>query len=251
MAGREPSATKWVPLCEALTWIAFRNAMSIEELRNAVEGDRPVSGESPEERLRGFFRGDKTYQPEAPGTGHFANRETGLQHLADAWQKLRDGVDSKTIMVRGRHTANYSLADAKLADAPVMTGSILATFSQFDVSTGGMRRKPEGTPRILWRDHPQSFERELESFVGDERSADGYLIVEGWRHELLSLFPAHSPAPIDRHQHTVNWCRSWIVEGKGTGMDLAWDAFKVEPGHAGLSRDNVFRPAWKEAKAGN
>ena len=52
------------------------------------------------------------------------------------------------------------------------------------------------------------------------------------------------------HSRVVEWCRDWIESGKGNGMDKAWIAFRDDPQHAGLSRDDAFRPAWKEAKTG-
>jgi hypothetical protein len=51
------------------------------------------------------------------------------------------------------------------------------------------------------------------------------------------------------HAEIVQWCRDWIVAGKGTGMDKAWPDFRDDPAHVALSRDDVFRPAWREAKA--
>jgi hypothetical protein len=46
----------------------------------------------------------------------------------------------------------------------------------------------------------------------------------------------------------VQWCRDWIAQGRGNGMDKAWDVFKTLPARKGLSRDDSFRPAWIEAK---
>lgn len=50
------------------------------------------------------------------------------------------------------------------------------------------------------------------------------------------------------HAEVVQWCVDWITAGKGNWMDTAWDKFKTDPKHAGLSRDHFFRPAWSEAK---
>lgn len=50
------------------------------------------------------------------------------------------------------------------------------------------------------------------------------------------------------HDDVVNWCRNWIAEGRGNGMDKAWLVFKTLPARRGLSRDDNFRPAWLEAK---
>lgn len=50
------------------------------------------------------------------------------------------------------------------------------------------------------------------------------------------------------YDEAVQWCVDWITNGKGNGMDKAWDEFKTDPKHKGLTRDDFFRPAWKEAK---
>jgi hypothetical protein len=64
---------------------------------------------------------------------------------------------------------------------------------------------------------------------------------------VKSQFPS-SPPERKSHDEIVEWCRAWIAAGKGSGMDKAWPYFKADPVHAGLSRDDVFRPAWQEAK---
>ena len=175
----------FVSLAEALTWIAFRDAMLPDHLRTQVEGHRPPITESPEERLRKFFSEENEDVPEVPGLGYFHDRQKGLDSLTEAWQQLRDDVARGDVNVRGRFTATYSLADARLADVEELTGSMLATFSQFDVSTGGMRRQPDGSPDIMWQNDPHSFEREFKSFGGDTRAAGGYLLVEVKRVGLL------------------------------------------------------------------
>jgi len=168
----------WVSLAEALTWIAFGDAMAQNDLREQVEGHRPSITDSPGERLRQFFEGDNEDAPQRPGLGHFHDRQTGLDRLALAWRQLRDAVDLGTVKVRGQFTPTYSRADACLADVAEMTGLLLATFSQFDVSTGGVRRQPEGSPDVLWQDDRHSFGREFVSFGDDDRAASGYFKVE-------------------------------------------------------------------------
>jgi hypothetical protein len=61
-------------------------------------------------------------------------------------------------------------------------------------------------------------------------------------------FGEHGQRPALSNDDIVKWCEEWISTGKGNGMDKAWGAFKSEPQHQGLSRDDCFRPAWKEAK---
>lgn len=50
------------------------------------------------------------------------------------------------------------------------------------------------------------------------------------------------------HEAAVQWCHRWMEDGNGSGMDKAWPAFRAEPAHHGLSRDDFFRPACLEAK---
>lgn len=68
------------------------------------------------------------------------------------------------------------------------------------------------------------------------------------RAEVLKNFP-EAPAARPSHGDVVTWCREWIESGNGTGMDKAWGEFHSIPKHKGLSRDDVFRPAWREAKS--
>jgi hypothetical protein len=70
------------------------------------------------------------------------------------------------------------------------------------------------------------------------------------RIELLSEFPKQNVSS-PPHQQVVEWCRSYIDAGKGKGMNKAWEVFRKDPKHQGLSRDDVFRPAWIEAKTKN
>lgn len=189
---REPINADWVSLSEALTWIAFRHAMTVEELRQAVEGEPPVIVERTEEwvkeSLRSFFANDDDPAPDVPGKGHFVNREAGLQQLTEAWSGLRHAVEQGTVAVRGQNSPTYRFDDAKVADVVDLTGLILATFSQLDLGTGGIRRQLNGSPDILWNGHTRSYDRELESFLIDARTADGYLFVEVCRADLMKVF---------------------------------------------------------------
>jgi hypothetical protein len=240
--------TTYVSLSEALTWIAFGDAMPLDELRAQVEGHRPPNTDSPEERLRKFFIEADDRAPEVPGFGYFHERQSGLARLTEAWCQLREAVDSGDIKVRGRFTSSYSFADARLADVDELTGAMLATLSQFDLSTGGVRRQPCGSPDVLWQDDPHSFEREYEAWGDDARAAGGYLMVEVERNGVIRCWPHPIKAARISHDQVVAWCRRWIEAGRGNGMDKAWKSFKAEPDHIGLSRDDVFRPAWNEAK---
>lgn len=74
-----------------------------------------------------------------------------------------------------------------------------------------------------------------------------YSLIQFARSDVLSVFPPTETARMS-HAEVVQWCEAWIAEGHGNGMDKAWAAFKMLPGAVGLSRDDSFRPAWREAK---
>ena len=71
------------------------------------------------------------------------------------------------------------------------------------------------------------------------------IAFDAWR----ATVPIQKPERLRlSHSEVVGWCKRWIESGNGNGMDKAWDDFKSDPTHAGLSRDDVFRPAWRTAK---
>lgn len=57
----------------------------------------------------------------------------------------------------------------------------------------------------------------------------------------------HQPCPFT-YDEVVAWCEAWIASGAAGSQNAAWDAFKVLPRRANRSRDDLFRPAWNEAK---
>lgn len=73
-------------------------------------------------------------------------------------------------------------------------------------------------------------------------------MVEVERDDIVRCWPRPTKQSCIPYSEVVAWCRRWIESGKGNGMDKAWKDFQAEPGHVGLSRDDVFRPAWKDAK---
>ena len=58
---------------------------------------------------------------------------------------------------------------------------------------------------------------------------------------------SHRVVPMSNNEVEA-WCRAWIASGKGNGMDMAWNDFKILPRAKGLSRDDAFRPAFKSVK---
>jgi hypothetical protein len=250
---REPSHCPFVSMTEAITWIAFGQAMTSEQLLRCVEGAQSSDPFYREQRLREFFRIADSQIPElpgfipaAPGTGHFVDRECGLRQLQKAWRQIRDAVELKTITVRGSFTKSYSLEKARLSMVSNLNGNTLATFPQFDVTTGGLRRQPEGYPSVMWRDHYQSFDREVDSFLSDPRSGDGYLLVEVWREDLMKAFPVAEPSQkVWSADDMAAW---WNAKGFTNGKE-ARDAFMKEDDTAGLSES--FATCWRDRHPGS
>lgn len=213
----EPADTPYVALSAALTWIAFRHALDASELRAAVVGVPVIDGRTNDERLRDFFSPDATEPAAYADHDHaaFHDREAGLARLEDAWVAVRAEVDRGCLEVRGRYTPAYSVSQAQLAVPEVLAGSRLAAFSQFDPSTGGIRRQPSGQPTVIWEGHPLAYEREWASAAGDDRAKDGYLMVEVRRDHLMAVFPPCA-APIDSTIAVTsttgaeNECRAWL-----------------------------------------
>ncbi|WP_408590046.1 hypothetical protein [Novosphingobium sp.] len=213
-----------VSLAECLTLLAFGDALTSEELRAQVEGERPPNAASAEDRLRAFFAEGCDGEPASVGKGHFVDRQTGLDELAEALFRLRLAVERGTMVVRGRYTSSYSAADAHLADVTEMTGSVLATYSQFDVSTGALRRQGEGMPSVIWRDDPLGFDREVDSFSGDARAADGYFFVEVAMEGLGALLESGRITGVPGGGHSTR-------KGEKDCVDWLAAAFEADPQH--------------------
>lgn len=71
---------------------------------------------------------------------------------------------------------------------------------------------------------------------------------EDWRRFIASVRMEIAAERRRSIEYVIDWCANWIGSGRGNGMDAAWTAFSANPGHEGLGRDHVFRPAWNKAK---
>jgi hypothetical protein len=118
-ATREPAADVSVPLPEALTWIAFGDAMPVGELREAIESQLSW--------FKGFQK-DK-------------------QRLEDALMKLMSAADEGKVSVEGTYCRDFR--SAKGRTVPI-SNRRLRDFNQFDPTTGALQRGPIGSPGILW-----------------------------------------------------------------------------------------------------
>lgn len=253
---KEPRKSAFITLSEALTWIAFNDAMTRDELRASIEGDQHPSPDSHEERLRKFFSTDDRYTPMGLAKGHFSDRARGIELMESAWQHLQDAADLTIIKARGRYTPKYSFAEARLADMTEFTGHQFRTFAQFDVSTGGIRRWPEGSPNILWQQHPDSFNREFTSFSGDAELRDGFLFIEVERAGIMCLAPSRKLARAPAVKTTKPPSRASIMakadEMKARGLDGRTIAKEMrhEPGFENVATTEVreiIKGRWKPA----
>jgi hypothetical protein len=186
-----------ISLPEALAWIAFRRAMTGDDLRRACEGEKAVIAERSdewfEEQLRAIFSSDGFFAPVVPGTGPFTDRNRGLELLAEALQKLIQGVECDRIELTAVYVPEWSAPDLSYPARVALAKEILRNFKQFDLSTGGLRRGPESeTTSIMWSHHDQATDRELDALIGNNQNGrDGYLDIKVCRADLMKCFPAH------------------------------------------------------------
>lgn len=86
------------------------------------------------------------------------------------------------------------------------------------------------------------------------RRVSGVTIAMSDHLRLMSdIGPATAAPPIEKSTYAdvVGWCRRYLAAGLGNDCDVAMAAFKLDPLYnPSFSRDDVFRPAWKEAKTG-
>lgn len=132
-----------------------------------------------------------------------------------------------------------------------LESALLLAIEQGRIATRG-RKTATGEYQplepIQWRG------RAISALSGAVRLITDGMQDEVWFHDiavnrtgLLLEFPEQNTrAP--SHQEVVEWCRRYIDTGMGNGMNKAWETFRKDPEHKGLSRDDVFRPAWNEAK---
>jgi hypothetical protein len=130
--------------------------------------------------------------------------------------------------------------------------SLLLAIEQGRVSTIGTK-SPNGPnvrlEAVEWRGGEiVSMDGTMQLTASGKPSAKWASNIGVNRQDLLHEFPPPSPAT-PTHRENVEWCCRFIKDGKGKGEGKAWPLFHADPNHAKLSRDFVFRPAWREAKS--
>jgi len=165
------------------------------------------------------------------------------------WAEFFSEENDADFIVRGQYHIALMACDAK---AKGLERSLFVAIEQGRVATVG-RRTPAGSLVALealeWRGGKASPIRgTIQLITAGEPSETCAYDIGVHREGLLIEFPPRRPS-MPTHGDVVEWCLVWIRSGNGNGEGNAWPAFTADPKHKGLTRDNVFRPAWKEAKA--
>lgn len=95
---------------------------------------------------------------------------------------------------------------------------------------------------------------------GDHRQIDHATIDDNYDGDHTTYYGIELREALDvsgyraGHKEVVAWCVDWLARqrsaGLRTGEKLAWPEFQAVARHVGLSRDDVFRPAFRDAKSG-
>lgn len=95
---------------------------------------------------------------------------------------------------------------------------------------------------------------------GDQRLADLSTIRDDYDGDHTTYYGIELREALDvsgyrsKHDEVVLWCVDWLARQRSAGLrageNLAWAEFKTIARHVGLSRDDVFRPAFRAAKSG-
>jgi len=166
--------------------------------------------------------------------------ETMSMYQALAWVSFRDPQKAKNAD-QGSTAADRLYSEEKMSSG---YHQLLQALKDKRIIAEGA--KPEGD----WEPIPSASWEDLLVAPSNPQHHSPYKRIRVSALDLLRCFPPSAVSPMT-HDEIVVWCRAWINEGKGNGMDRAWDAFKALPEAQGLSRDDVFRPAWRDAKTKN
>lgn len=212
VSAREPVKTSWVSLAQAASWVAFYVSLGGYELELIIDADETSALVDP----------------------RYSDLEQGLAALLDAGSGLQP-----LVVFAGRYAAHYYGGKYK-ADSELIEPQKLRNFGQPDWLRNGLLWGPP-SPH-----HPGSgYDRLWE----DRR--DGFQDVHVEWTGLMATFPPRAHVPIVRakHDEVISWCRNWLADPKtGNGETPAWKVFQHIARFKGHSREDSFRPAWREAK---
>ena len=232
---------KFVTLAEALSWIAFRTFLDVAGIKERLLA-APSCGVSLEEAMRQFSI--------AAGDGRLRARGRFVTD-ADNVDPHMTGYGTDIPENQFIDLQQFDLDRERLQCLPPSGSRVLGTWGTTTNvrSTGG----DDGTVVDRLENAGEYAERTFWSYAGVKEKnlpsyAIGYEDVEVTRDDLLREYPIiQSQRPLVTHQEVVAWCLQKIGEGTND-MNLAWSDFKSTPQFAGLSRDDVLRPAWNDAK---
>lgn len=198
----------YLTLTEAVTWIAFGVALDSASFHIADQHK----------------------------IGPFSDRSKLIENVGSAMFRFSEKASGGLLQVRGKYVQNYiDHQAAECADTRQMDENALRDFAQFDSVHGGLERGQAAK----WESIP--LDRILHG------RPDGWRDVEIGRAGLASQFPPGERwKPSD--QELIDWCANWLKLNPGKGERFAWPEFRTVPAFFGLSRDDVFRPAFRMAK---
>lgn len=217
---REPRDRKRIPLSEAISWAAFGLALEAQRFEMALHWDRLADGDLSEVQRK------------------------VTQVLADIMAAGADGrVSFFGRHVESRHEKGATNVAIDLLQLDDYRASVIG---RDDLLYG------EGLHRI--------YRTKNDSHWQPSERRDLFTQVTVSRADLMAIFPPPQQPleTVDRvvpmaGDEIMEWCREWLAGGHGNtkpwnGEGKAWDAFKVLLRSQGLSRDDVFRPAFREVK---
>jgi len=215
---RTPPNRPFITLAEALSWIAFGYSWDRDCLCRAL--DENVFGQPDTKRA-----------------------------MEAATEKLTALAGGGEISMRGKF-----LKDLIANDGEVFTEDIepirLADFAEYDCLIDGFRYGKG----LYWEDE----ENRLNEVFGHDVRREVFVSVTVCRSELMSRFSVENfdhwsdrpRRPRPSHEEIVQWCVDWMLANNCMGEKKAWPQFANHSRYSGmgLSRDQWFRPAWKDAK---
>lgn len=174
------------------------------------------------------------------GNTPWSNYAQAKQQFEEALVRFLDRASEGAISVRGRLAPRLD-ADPMSLETSDVPAARFHDCRQYDLTCAGLRRG-EGLLGFP--------EEDGISYVYVHRPIDRH---EFYRDVLVSCedvvreFPASAVGPKTTHQDVVEWCKDWLASDRG-GEKKAWPVFSKEPRFKGCSRDDWFRPAWREVK---
>lgn len=177
----------------------------------------------------------------ADSVAHWQNYTDAKQRLEQALTDLLTAATSGTIRLRGKLVPNAN-ADPVAINTDEIPATRFHDFRQYDQSCCGLRA---GTGLFGFGEEAAG---SFDYFYQPLGRQDFYRDVLVCRDDLISVFPAPFGGRKVSHAEVVQWCRDWIAGGRGNDGNKAWKEFSALPEFEGCSREDVFRPAWLEAK---